>query len=155
MVEAHRLIEYARGNIFDAGVEALVNPVNCVGVMGAGLALEFKHRFPGNYKLYREACERGEVQLGRVHAVVVGVEKYVVNFPTKHHWLNRSHIQDIEYGLVDLQRNIRALRIKSIAIPALGCGLGGLSWGSVKPVIETYLCMDDVQVVVYEPRGVS
>jgi len=152
------MTEYTHGNIFDANVEALVNPVNCVGVMGAGLALEFKHRFPENYKLYKEACERGEVQLGQMFTTTAGMisPKYIINFPTKHHWRDRSSYKSIQDGMSALLREAGAHDVLSIAIPALGCGLGGLEWKRVKDIMSAWLDWSGrMRVIIYEPTTIA
>jgi O-acetyl-ADP-ribose deacetylase (regulator of RNase III) len=148
------VIEYTDGNILKADVEALVNPVNCIGVMGAGLALQFKRFHIGNYMLYKWACKDSRIKIGKVFTTEISETspKYIVNFPTKNHWSGNSHIQDIEIGLLSLQKEIEVLSIQSIAIPALGCGLGGLQWQDVKPLVEKYMNIDGVRVMVYEPR---
>lgn len=136
------MLELTRGDILEADVEAVVNTVNCVGVMGKGLALRFKQVFPENYEAYREACEAGEVRPGRMIVSVTGRERnprYVVNFPTKRHWRDGSRLEDIESGLRALVEEIGRLGIRSIAIPALGCGLGGLEWEAVRSRIESTL----------------
>ncbi|WP_082772300.1 macro domain-containing protein [Actinoplanes sp. TFC3] len=151
------MIEEARGNLLTADTEALVNTVNTVGVMGKGIALQFKRAFPANFRAYRAACARGEVQLGRVWAFdtgVIGARRYVLNFPTKNHWRSDSRLTDISTGLDSLVTIIGELGITSVAIPALGCGNGGLNWNQVRPLIEA-ACrrMPDVRAVVYPPEG--
>lgn len=149
-------IEYRTGDILSTDVEALVNTVNCVGVMGRGVALAFKEAFPENYKAYRVACERKEVQPGRMFVFetrYMANPKYIINFPTKRHWHGKSRIEDIEAGLEALAKEIRAREIRSIAIPPLGSGLGGLDWRDVRPRIERALnALDDVHAIVFEPR---
>lgn len=149
------MITYSAGDLLDADVDALVNTVNTVGVMGKGLALQFKRRFPDNFRLYSDACERGEVQLGRMFVVPndeLSGPQYVINFPTKGHWRSRSRIEAIENGLDDLVRVVRELGLRSIAMPALGTGNGGLDWQRVKSAIESHLLvLDDVDVRVYPP----
>ncbi len=140
-----------------ADAEALVNTVNCVGTMGRGIALQFKKAFPENFRLYEEACERGEVRPGSmlVHRrdVLTG-PRYIINFPTKRHWKGDSRIEDIEGGLNALIRVVRELGIKTIAVPPLGCGLGGLAWSEVRPRIEhAFESLPDVEVMLYEPSG--
>ena len=148
------MIELKTGNIFDEKVEALVNPVNCVGVMGKGLALEFKKRFPDNFHIYKDASNREDLQIGKMLIVNVSHDdvKYIINFPTKYHWRNKSCASYIERGLVNLVSEIQRLNIKSIAIPALGCGCGGLQWNEVKYLIkQATQQLDDVNVVLFEP----
>jgi O-acetyl-ADP-ribose deacetylase (regulator of RNase III) len=148
------MITYKKGNIFDAKVEALVNTVNTVGVMGKGIALQFKFAFPENYKAYKEAARRNEIVTGKVQIVPVndinGV-KYIINFPTKAHWRNPSKIQWIKDGLIDLKRQLQEFGITSIAIPPLGCGNGGLNWDNVRPLIDTSLADLEIDITVYEP----
>jgi O-acetyl-ADP-ribose deacetylase (regulator of RNase III) len=152
------MIEYRSGDILKSEVEALVNTVNCVGVMGRGIALQFKNVFPENFKAYAAACKRGQVQPGRMFVFETGQltpPRYIINFPTKRHWRGKSRIEDIEAGLAALVGEIRARRIRSIALPPLGAGLGGLDWETeVRPRIEAALrALDDVEVIVYEPHG--
>lgn len=149
-------IEYRTGDILSTDVEALVNTVNCVGVMGRGIALIFKEAFPDNYKAYRAACEHKEVQPGRMFVFetrYMANPKYIINFPTKRHWHGKSRIEDIEAGLEALAKEIRTRKIHSIAIPPLGSGLGGLDWQQVRPRIErTLSALDDVHAIVFEPH---
>ncbi len=155
MKEGEAVIEWTRGDILQADAEALVNTVNCVGIMGRGIALQFRKAFPENYKLYRAVCERGELHpgmmlvydLGRLHN-----PRYIVNFPTKRHWKGKSRIEDIEAGLPALVEEVRRYNIRSIAIPPLGSGLGGLDWKDVRPRIErAFRDLPDVHVLIYEP----
>jgi O-acetyl-ADP-ribose deacetylase (regulator of RNase III) len=150
------MIKFTAGDILAADVEALVNTVNCVGVMGRGIALQFKNSFPENYKAYETACTRQLVQPGRMFVFETGMmrPKYIINFPTKRHWRGKSRMEDIEAGLKALAGEIRALRIRSIAIPPLGSGLGGLHWPDVRARIEVALHeLKDVDVLIYEPNG--
>lgn len=151
------MIEYTSGNILYADAEALVNTVNCVGIMGRGIALQFRNAFPKNFKAYETACRSQEVQPGRMFVYATGElanPKYIINFPTKRHWRGKSRMEDIDAGLVDLQAVIYRLGIRSIAIPPLGSGLGGLQWEDVKPrIYEALHAMPGVQVLVYEPKG--
>ena len=151
------MIEYVSGDILKCEAEALVNTVNCVGMMGRGIALQFKSAYPENFKAYAAACKQGEVQPGRMFIHETGQltpPRYIINFPTKRHWRGKSRIEDIEAGLVALADVIRTKHIHSIAIPPLGSGLGGLEWSEVKPRIEVALReVSDVQVMVFEPGG--
>lgn len=151
------MIEYKRGDILREEAQAIVNTVNCVGVMGRGIALQFKRVFPDNFQAYAAACEKGEVQPGKMFVFATGQlthPHYVINFPTKRHWRGASRMEDIESGLEDLVAVIRQSNISSIAIPPLGSGLGGLSWEDVKPRIEAALQpLTDVHVSIYEPQG--
>ena len=125
------MITYKSGDLLSEDAEALVNPVNCVGVMGRGVALQFKRAWPENFDVYAAACRRHEVQPGRMFVFENGGKagpRYIVNFPTKRHWRDKSMIEDIEAGLSALVVEVRRRGIRSIAIPALGAGLGGLDW---------------------------
>ncbi len=148
-------VKYTSGNILTADVEALVNTVNCVGVMGRGIALQFKQAYPTNFKEYEKACKSGDVEPGKMFVHHTGAftnPQYIINFPTKRHWRGNSRMEDIETGLVDLVATIRNLSIRSIAIPPLGSGLGQLNWSDVKATIELALRdLNDVDVVLYEP----
>ncbi len=151
------MIEPTRGNILKDDAEALVNTVNCVGVMGKGIALQFKKAFPENCKAYEAACRREEVRPGRMFVFETEQmfnPRYIINFPTKRNWRGKSRYEDIESGLQALVQEVRARRIRSIAIPPLGSGLGGLQWGRVKGMIEAaFADMPDVRVKLYEPKG--
>ena len=149
------MIEVKKGDIFQEDVEALVNSVNCVGVMGRGIALQFKNLFPENFKAYKKACDRNEVRPGRMfvyESVKMMNPRNIINFPTKRHWRGKSRIEDIDAGLEDLVRVIEELHIKSIAIPPLGTNLGGLSCSAVRPRIEAALEQrDNLAVTLFEP----
>jgi len=151
------MIEHTQGNLLSADAEALVNTVNCVGYMGKGIALQFKQAFPGNFKAYQRACKAEEVQPGRMFVFETGGlvnPRYIINFPTKRHWRGNSRVADIESGLEDLVAAVRRLGIRSIAIPPLGSGLGGLDWQQVRPRIEAaFADLPDVHVLLYEPKG--
>ncbi len=154
-------INYKQGSIFAETVDALVNPVNTVGVMGKGLALQFKKRYPLNFQIYREAYQKGELKVGKMLVTEIETEtselispKYIINFPTKQHWRSKSKTEYIESGLEDLVQIIEDYNISSIALPALGCGWGGLKWEEVKVLIEEKLgaIAEEVDVVVFEPK---
>src|SRR5689334_18183630 len=133
------MIDYHTGDILKDDSEALVNTVNCVGVMGRGIALQFKNAFPENFAEYAAACKRGNVKPGKMLVHQTGKltgPRYIINFPTKRHWRGKSRIQDIENGLTDLIAVLREKRVRSVAIPPLGSGLGGLDWADVRPLIE-------------------
>jgi O-acetyl-ADP-ribose deacetylase (regulator of RNase III) len=151
------MIEEGKGNLLQAEAEALVNTVNCVGFMGKGIALQFKQAYPENYDAYHRACEAGEVQPGQMFVFKTNSmvnPKYIINFPTKRHWRGDSKIEDIEAGLVALIKEVQKLGIKSIAVPPLGCGLGGLSWSVVGPKISrAFKQLSDVRVFLYAPHG--
>lgn len=129
-----------QGDIFLAPAEALVNPVNCVGVMGKGLARQFKQRFPANFHAYRKACREGLVRPGNVFIFDTGGlnPRFIINFPTKRHWRDRSRLEDIQAGLRDLPREVVSRGICSVAVPPIGCGLGGLKWTEVSPLIRSF-----------------
>ena len=160
------MIKYKTGNIFEEEVEALVNTVNCVGVMGRGIALQFKRAFPENFKAYAALCKRNEMQPGRMFVFETDQTislfetpqmvppRYIINFPTKQHWRRKSRIEYIESGLEALVEEIRVRNIRSIAIPALGSDLGGLDWSEVRNRMEAALKdLDDVDIVIFEPGG--
>ncbi len=151
------MIELVQGDILQADAEALVNTVNCVGVMGRGIALQFKKVFPENFKSYKAACDRKELQPGRMFIHDLNSlynPRYVINFPTKRHWKGKSRMEDIESGLQNLVEEVRKRKIQSIAIPPLGSGLGGLPWADVRRRIEAaFSDLKDVRVLLYEPTG--
>lgn len=151
------MIEGGQGNLLQADAEALVNTVNTVGHMGKGIALQFKQAYPENFKAYAQAVRKGEVQPGRMFVVPTGLltnPRYIINFPTKRHWRSRSRIEDIEAGLRGLVEEIERLGLRSIAIPPLGCGNGGLDWSDIRPrVIHALEKVPNVHVLLFEPRG--
>lgn len=151
------MIELTEGNLIADETQALVNTVNTVGIMGKGIALQFKQAFPENFKAYKRACDKGQVKLGKMFVFDIGRlenPRHIINFPTKGHWRSRTKLRDVETGLVDLVQVIRDLDIKSIAIPPLGCGNGGLDWRRVRPLIEDALgSLPDLVVHLYEPAG--
>jgi O-acetyl-ADP-ribose deacetylase (regulator of RNase III) len=146
---------YQQGDMMSAGVEALVNTVNTEGVMGKGLALQFKETFPHNYKAYQKACRSGEVKTGKMFVTSTNQmlpPQYIINFPTKREWRKKSEYDYIQQGLDDLVRVIELYSIKSMAIPPLGCGVGGLDWTIVKKMIETKLShLPNVHFIIFEP----
>src|SRR4051812_26832566 len=136
------MVEVTRGNLLDADVEALVNTVNTVGVMGKGIALQFKKAYPQVYDAYRLACNAGDVEPGRMLVAQTGQisgPRLIINFPTKRHWRGRSKLADIDAGLEDLVRVLEEWQVQSVAVPPLGCGNGGLDWNVVRPRIEAAL----------------
>ena len=151
------MIEFKAGDILAEDVEAVVNSVNCVGVMGRGIALQFKNAFPENFKAYAAACKRKEVQPGRMfvfESSLLAGPRFIINFPTKRHWRGKSRMEDIEAGLAALKQEIEEREIRSIAIPPLGSGLGRLNWQVVRQCIETRLQeLTDVRIIVFEPGG--
>jgi O-acetyl-ADP-ribose deacetylase (regulator of RNase III) len=151
------VIYKAEGDLLSADAEALVNTVNTVGIMGKGIALQFKQAFPDNYSAYEAACKRGEVQIGRMfvyHRNAFNNPRIIINFPTKRHWRGKSKIEDIESGLSALIEVVRTETICSIAIPPLGCGNGGLDWKQVRPRIEkAFSQVPHVAVQLFHPEG--
>jgi len=160
------MIEYKTGNLLKEEAEALVNTVNCEGFMGRGIALAFKRGFPANFRAYADRCERNKIKPGQVFVFDMGEAKqgrffpekekvrYIVNFPTKRHWRGKSRLEYIESGLESLVDEIRKRNIRSIAIPALGCGLGGLDWPEVRQCMQKALAeLAEVKVVIFEPEG--
>lgn len=150
------MIEYTTGNLLEADTEALVNTVNTVGVMGKGIALQFKERFPENFKRYADACKRKELEPGKLLVTTehtVHGDRVIINFPTKTEWFRKSSYAYVEAGLVALAKLIQEQGIRSIALPPLGCGHGGLDWNKVRPMIEKHLGALPVRVVVYEPNA--
>jgi O-acetyl-ADP-ribose deacetylase (regulator of RNase III) len=149
------MISYTKGNLLNAKAQALVNTVNTVGVMGKGIALQFKNRFPDNYKIYRDACKKGTFKTGQVLVVPDGdllEQKLIVNFPTKAHWKSPSTYEYIKTGLKALKQAIVQYKITSIAIPPLGCGNGGLDWSIVKTLIEEELAGLETDILLFEPN---
>ncbi len=150
-------LELTRGDILKADAEALVNTVNCVGVMGRGIALQFRKAFPENFKAYKSVCDKKNLHPGMMLVYDLNRfqnPRYIVNFPTKRHWKGKSKIEDIESGLEALVKEVTKRNIRSIAIPPLGCGLGGLIWNQVKPMIQkAFDALPDVHVFLYEPAG--
>lgn len=150
------MIREAKGNLLEAQTDVLVNTVNTVGVMGKGIALQFKQAFPENYKAYRAACDRDEVRMGEMFVFRTGrfTPRWIVNFPTKKHWRSRSRLGDIEAGLADLRRTLEELDATSVAVPPLGCGNGGLDWDEVRPlIIDALEGLEETEVLVYAPQG--
>lgn len=146
-------VQYTTGNLLEADVDALVNPVNTKGVMGKGLALQFKNAFPDAFREYKRACAVDEVVPGKMHVVRRSTSpRFIFHFPTKTHWRSPSKLEYVRDGLVDLVARVQALGVESIAVPPLGCGLGGLAWADVQPLIEgAFAATTGVRVVVYAP----
>jgi O-acetyl-ADP-ribose deacetylase (regulator of RNase III) len=151
------MIERTQGDLLKADAEALVNTVNCVGAMGKGIALQFKKAFPENFEAYAAACRREEVRPGRMFVFATGQmfnPRFIINFPTKRHWRGKSRYEDITSGLKALVQEVRTRKIRSIAVPPLGSGLGGLQWSKVKRMIEAaFEELPEVRVMLYEPKG--
>jgi O-acetyl-ADP-ribose deacetylase (regulator of RNase III) len=151
------MIEEAKGNLLEADTEAIVNTVNTVGVMGKGIALQFKQAWPENFKAYAKACKAGEVVPGRMFVYELGGmvnPRFIINFPTKRHWREKSRIEDVGSGLKALVETIREREIHSVAVPPLGCGNGGLAWSAVRPMIEqAFAELSDVRVLLFGPHG--
>lgn len=151
------MIELIHGNLLKADAEALVNTVNTDGYMGKGIALQFKQAFPANFAAYERACAHDEVQIGRMFVYETGTlhnPRYIINFPTKAHWRGKSRLAYVEQGLVALIDEVKQRGIQSIAVPPLGCGLGGLDWAVVRPLIEqAFAATPNVHVLLYAPTG--
>ncbi len=151
------MIVLTKGNVIEADAEALVNTVNSDGFMGKGIALQFKQAYPENFRVYERACRAGEVEPGRMLVFPANSlvnPKYIINFPTKRHWREKSRIEYIRSGLRALIEETRRLQIGSIAVPPLGCGLGGLDWREVRPMIErAFMELPHVRVTLFEPTG--
>jgi O-acetyl-ADP-ribose deacetylase (regulator of RNase III) len=149
------MITFTKGNLLEAKAEALVNTVNTVGVMGKGVALQFRQAYPEMFRAYERACKAGEVQPGHMfifERATFENPKFIINFPTKRHWKGKSRMEDIESGLKALVADVRRLKIKSIALPPLGCGNGGLDWNDVRPRIEKALAaLPEVKVMLFGP----
>jgi O-acetyl-ADP-ribose deacetylase (regulator of RNase III) len=149
------MIQYKTGNLLDSEAEALVNTVNTEGVMGKGIALQFKNLFPHNFKLYAKACKNKEVKVGKMlvteEEALFSGKKIIINFPTKTSWRLPSEYQYIESGLAELVKVIKEKNIKTIAIPPLGSGNGGLDWNIVKQIMEKHLSNLDCEIFIYEP----
>lgn len=151
------MLRYTSGDLLKDSAEAIVNTVNCVGVMGRGIALQFKKTFPTNFAAYKQACNAEQVKPGQMFVTETGQltnPRYIINFPTKRHWRQKSRMEDVESGLQALRETIKQYNIQSIAIPPLGCGLGGLNWPDVKARIEAALAdCHNTEIRVYEPKG--
>ena len=151
------MIETTTGNLLLAPADALVNTVNCVGVMGKGLALQFTQAFPTMFDAYAREAKAGRIVPGRMHVYPTGQlvgPTYIINFPTKRHWKGASRIEDIEAGLVDLVAQVKALGIHTVAVPPLGAGNGGLDWRQVRPlIVRAFAALPDVRVLLFEPKG--
>lgn len=151
------MLRFTQGNLLEAPVEALVNTVNEVGVMGKGIALMFKEAYPESAKLYEEACKRKELSVG--HVLVTASQqlhgpRWIIHFPTKKHWRQPSRLEWVRDGLKDLVRQLREKQIRSVAVPPLGCGNGGLEWSQVRREIEAaFADLPDVDVVVFAPTS--
>lgn len=153
------MIEERTGDLFGSGAEALVNPVNCVGVMGKGLALAFKRRFPDNFARYQRACQAQQVRPGKMFVVqrpLGAYPRFIINFPTKRDWRDASRLDDVALGLSDLVAVVRDNAISSVAVPALGCGLGGLDWYTVRQeILVAFEPLARVRVFLYAPQDAA
>ncbi|MBO9375554.1 hypothetical protein GG804_02135 [Sphingomonas histidinilytica] len=150
-VRSRAMIEHIRGDMLEASAHILVNAVNCVGVMGAGVALAFKRHYPAMFLDYQRACRAGMVRPGRLHVWQSATGRLIVNLPTKRHWRDASRYEDVESGLDALHDFVRPLGPTTIALPALGCGHGGLDWARVSPIIHRKLGDLEAHIVVYAP----
>ena len=145
------MIRVLSGNLFESKAQTWVNTVNCVGVMGKGVALGFKQRFPEMFADYQRRCERGEVRLGRPYLFKHLVGPWIVNFPTKQHWRQVTNLQDIISGLEYLRAHYKDWGIKSLAVPPLGCGNGQLEWRVVGPTLSD-ICRSSTYLSSCTPR---
>ena len=153
-------LTFKTGDMFEERAEAIVNTVNCVGVMGKGVALEFKRRWPDNFKAYKRLCDKHDLRPGKVYIhentgmFHADGRKFLINFPTKDHWRAKSKIEFIGKGLEDFVAQIQQLRIRSVVLPPLGCGNGGLDWDDVKPLIAEKLSpISNIDFIVFAPDG--
>ena len=151
------MIQFTKGNLLESDADALVNTVNTVGVMGKGIALQFKNQFPDNYKIYLKACKENKFQMGQLlitteHSLLKG-DKIIINFPTKTDWRKPSELSYIDKGMIQLVEEIKKRNIKSIAIPPLGAGQGGLDWDKVRRMMEHYLKNVDADITIYQPNN--
>ena len=145
------MLYFVTGNFWERSADVRVNPVNCVGVMGAGVARQFKERYPEMFLDYRLACRRGDVKPGKLHIFQV-LDCTIANFPTKRDWRDRSRLEDVESGLVALAECLGRLGPVRVTLPALGCGLGGLVWADVKPLIQRHLGELRAEIWCYLPE---
>ena len=145
------MVHFVSGNMFDQHYDILVNTVNCVGVMGAGVALAFKKRYPDMFVEYKDFCARGWIRPGQIH-LYQEIDHEIINFPTKRHWRDNSRYEDIQSGLKALRRHLEQSGTPKVALPALGCGHGGLDWRRVSRMIEHHLGDLDADIYVFEPQ---
>ena len=148
------MLKFTCGNLFKSKAQTLVNTVNVVGVMGKGIALAFKKRYPEMFEEYRQRCNDDHLDIGKLHLYKAS-DHWILNFPTKHHYRGKSRLEYIEAGLCTLRDNYAEWGITSIAMPALGCGLGGLNWSEVRALIEDYLRNLPIEIEIYEPGSTA
>lgn len=141
-------LQYVQGDIFVSRTQTIVNPVNCRGIMGAGLALAFKQRYPDMFAAYVQACQNGELRIGQPMLYRAN-QPWILNFPTKDHWRSPAKLAYIEQGLRFFAANYRQMGIESIAFPKLGTGLGNLSWNDVGPLMVRYLAQLNCAITIY------
>jgi O-acetyl-ADP-ribose deacetylase (regulator of RNase III) len=146
-----KMISFKSGNIFESKMQTLINPINCVGVMGKGLALIFKNKYPEMFNDYITKCANKNVVLGKPYLYKVNDESFILNFPTKYHWTHNSDLHFINKGLEYLAANSNKLGILSLAVPSLGCGNGGLNWNDVRQLIILHLEKLNIPIEIYEP----
>lgn len=147
------MVQVVAGDLFASDAQTLVNAVNCAGVMGKGLALEFKQRYPDMFQDYRERCARGQMRLGEPYLFRRAAPPHILNFPTKRHWRSPSRLEDIVAGVRFLQARYGKWDITSLAVPALGCGLGQLDWAVVGPTLARLFGEFSIPVTLYAPAG--
>ncbi len=144
------MIIIENGNILNSSMQTIINPVNCVGIMGKGLALSYKKKYPEMFNDYKDKCKNNEIKIGKPHIYKINSEFQILNFPTKIHYRNKSHINYIESSLKFIVENYKSLNITSLAIPRIGCGLGGLDWeNEVYPLILSYIKSLDIPIEIY------
>lgn len=147
------MVTVVSGDLLDSEAQTLVNAVNCVGVMGKGIALAFKRRFPTMFADYAERCKDGRVRLGEPYLYRGSAPPWILNFPTKDHWRSASKLEDIVAGLAYLEAHYREWGVASLAVPALGCGAGQLEWEAVSPVLHIALDRLAIPVWLYAPAA--
>lgn len=145
-------LNYVTGNMFDADVDIRINTINCVGVMGKGVALQFKNRYPTMFRDYKEECRRGKITTGKLYVWKSGISVHIINFPTKNDWRKKSEYRFIDEGLIALRGYLRTQGPVNVAMPPLGCGNGGLSWDQVKRMITKHLSGLEAIIYVFEPK---
>jgi len=145
------MVTFTTGDMFSVPADIRVNTVNCVGVMGAGVALAFRNRYPAMFREYAAACLRGEVRPGSLHVWTDG-DIEVVNMPTKRHFRYPSTYEDVESGLAALRKHLSGRGRARVTLPAPGCGCGGLDWSRVSELIREHLADLDAEITAFAPR---
>lgn len=149
-------LKYVEGNILEAKTQVIVNTVNCKGVMGKGLALQFKKQYPDMFEEYKQLCNEGKITVGKLHLYKGSSRYWILNFPTKDDWRKKSKIEYLEKGLQEFRTSYANWKISSIAFPRLGCQLGGLDWNQVKPLMEKYLSdLSEIDIEIFQRQQIS